>query len=146
MKLRLLLAAAVVLVVPLSAIAGTRAMHPQLSAKLLGKHEVPAGSMAGHGIVNLDVKAASGQVCWTFDIAGLGKATAAHIHKSPAGKAGPVVVPLGATYKAKGCQAASKSLLERIESSPNAYYVNVHTAKYPNGALRGQLVAGMMHM
>jgi hypothetical protein len=38
------------------------------------------------------------------------------------------------------------SLIDAIESSPNAYYVNVHTAKYPDGAIRGQLVAGMMHM
>jgi hypothetical protein len=41
---------------------------------------------------------------------------------------------------------ASKKTIEAIESHPNAYYVNVHTAKYPNGAIRGQLVAGMVHM
>ncbi len=77
---------------------------------------------------------------------GLGKPSAAHIHRAPASKAGPVVVPLGAAYKAKGCTSAAKKTIEAIESHPNAYYVNVHTAKYPNGAIRGQLIAGMVHM
>ncbi len=57
-----------------------------------------------------------------------------------------MVVPFGAAYKAKGCTKAAKSLIAAIESHPNSYYVNVHTAKYPGGAIRGQLVAGMVHM
>jgi CHRD domain-containing protein len=147
MKLRTLcLAAATVCALPVTAFAGAAAMHPELGAKLTGKHEVPKGSPVGHGIVNLNLKAASGKVCWTFTIVGLGKANAAHIHRAPASKAGPVVVPLGGAYKAKGCTSAPKKMIEAIESHPNAYYVNVHTAKYPNGAIRGQLVVGMVHM
>jgi hypothetical protein len=134
-------------VIPLSAYSATRAMHPELGAKLVGKTEVPKGSPTGHGIVNLTLSGAKGTVCWTFEgVTGIGKATAAHIHKALPGKAGPVVVPFGATYKAKGCTKASKTLIAAIESHPNSYYVNVHTAKYPAGAIRGQLVAGMMHM
>jgi hypothetical protein len=34
---------------------------------------------------------------------------------------------------------ASKSLISAIEKKPGAYYVNIHTAKYPAGAIRGQL-------
>jgi hypothetical protein len=37
-------------------------------------------------------------------------------------------------------------MIDAVESNPNAYYVNVHNAKYPNGVVRGQLVAGMVHM
>jgi hypothetical protein len=148
MKVRILAAALLLAgLVPLAALAGSRAMHPELGAKLVGTVEVPKGAPRGHGIVNVTLNATKGTVCWTFaGIAGIGKATAAHIHKSPAGKAGPVVVPFGAAYKTKGCTKAAKRLIGAIESNPNGYYVNVHTAKYPGGAIRGQLVAGMVHM
>lgn len=146
MKIRMLFAATLTAVaVPLVALAAGTSMHPLLSAKLTGKVEVPKGSPSGHGIVNLNLK--SGKVCWTFDgVAGIGKPLVAHIHKGAPGKAGPVLVPLGGAYKAKGCATAPKAVVEAIESNPNDYYVNVHTAKYPAGAIRGQLVAGMMHM
>jgi hypothetical protein len=52
---------------------------------------------------------------------------------------GPVVVPFGKAFKSKGCTTASRSLIASILRSPSAYYVNVHNAKYPGGALRGQL-------
>jgi hypothetical protein len=145
MRIKMFLACAVVAgALPALAIAS---MHPELGAKLTGKVEVPKGSPTGHGIVNLTLNAAKGTVCWTFaGIAGIDKPTAAHIHKAPPGKAGPIVVPLGGAYKAKDCTTAAKKLVDAIEASPNAYYVNVHTAKYPAGAIRGQLVAGMVHM
>ena len=75
---------------------------------------------------------------------GFDKPTAAHIHRGRAGAAGPVVVPFGKTYKAKGCTKAAKTTIGKVEEHPNAYYVNVHSAKYPAGAIRGQLVAGMI--
>ena len=134
------------LAVPAAALAGGAAMHPELGAKLTGKYEVPKGSPTGHGIVNLDLKAATGKVCWTFQLAGVGSPTAAHIHKGGARVAGPVVVPLGGAYKTKGCASAPKKMIAAIESNPNAYYVNVHTGKDPNGSVRGQLVVGMVHM
>lgn len=36
--------------------------------------------------------------------------------------------------------------LLKDQSSPNKYYVSVHTAKYPAGAIRGQLIAGMVKL
>jgi CHRD domain len=129
------------------AVAAEAAMHPELSARLSGTHEVPKAAASGHGIVNLTLNASKHSVCWAFEgITGIGKPLVAHIHKAPVGKSGPVVVPLGGAYKAKGCTTVMKKVIDAIESNPNAYYVNVHTAKYPNGAIRGQLVAGMAHM
>jgi hypothetical protein len=138
------LAVAVTLV---SAIAALSAMSPELSAKLTAKAETPDGPAGGHGIVNITLKPGVGKVCWSFsDVGKIGTAQAAHIHKGRAGVSGPVVVALGAKYLKKGCAAAAKATIKAIQAKPNAFYVNVHTAKYPAGAIRGQLVVGMMSM
>jgi hypothetical protein len=148
MKLRIPLVLLIAsLSLAMAALAGAATMHPELSAKLLpGSEAMMKGPAKAHGIVNLTLTATKGRVCWTFDVAGVAKPTAARIHKGRAGHDGPVVVPLGAHYKTKGCAKAPTKTLEAIESHPNAYYVNVHNAKFPEGAIRGQLVAGMMHM
>ena len=109
---RLLVCAAVAAVLAPAALAVPRAMHPTLGATLLGKNEVPKGSPSAHGIVNLNLKAGAGQVCWTFELAGVSKPLAAHIHTGRAGASGPVFIALGKTYKAKGCAAAPKKMIE----------------------------------
>jgi hypothetical protein len=140
-----LAATTVALALPALVLAAGQAMSPVVSAKLKGANEVPVkGDPDGTGFVVVTFKAAKGTACWQFKgVAKIGSPAAAHIHKGKKGVAGPVVIPLGAAYKAKGCQKASKKVIEAIETNPNRYYVNIHNAKYPGGALRGQLVAGM---
>jgi hypothetical protein len=136
---------AVALALPALVFASGRAMSPVVSAKLKGANEAPVkGDPNGTGFVVVTFKAAKGQACWEFkNVTKIGAPNAAHIHKGRKGVAGPVVIPFGASYKAKGCQKAAKRVIEAIETNPNRYYVNIHNAKYPGGALRGQLVAGM---
>ncbi len=149
MRLRLLMAAAMVaaVAIPVTALAsstGTRMMSPVVSAKLLGKNEVPKGSPTGSGLAVVHLDAAKGTVCWSFaKVVKIDKPTAAHIHKGKSGASGPVVVPFGASYNAKGCTKAPKNVISAIEEHPGSYYVNIHTAKYPAGAIRGSLVVGM---
>ena len=78
-------------------------------------------------------------MCWEIKTSKVAKLSAAHIHKGGPGVAGPVVVPFGATFKAKGCVTAPVAVTAVIKRNPAGYYVNVHNAKYPGGALRGQL-------
>jgi hypothetical protein len=111
-----------------AALALPSAMHPELGAKLLGKNEVPKGSRTARGVVNLNLKSSAGKVCWTFQLTGVAKPLAAHIHKGRAGVSGPVFIPLGAKYKTKGCVSAPKKMIEAVESNPNGFYVNVHNA------------------
>jgi CHRD domain len=127
------------------AVTGGAAMSPVVSAKLSGKNEAPAkGDPDGAGLVILHLNAKKGTACWEFKaVRRIGTPQAAHIHKGRKGKAGPVYVPLGGAYRAKGCQKASRRAIEAIETRPNDFYVNIHNARYPNGALRGQLVVGM---
>ena len=137
--------ALVVLVIPALASARGQAMSPVVSAKLKGANESPVkGDPNGTGFVVVTFKAAKGQACWQFkDVKGIAAPNAAHIHKGKKGVSGPVVIAFGTTYKASGCVKAARATIEKIETNPNAYYANIHNAKYPAGALRGQLVAGM---
>ena len=69
-------------------------------------------------------------------------AVAAHIHRGASGVAGPVVVPLttpGADGKSSGCAPAARTVVSAMLAQPASYYVNVHTAEFQGGAVRGQL-------
>jgi hypothetical protein len=101
------------------------------------------GDPDGTGTVTLTLNPGTGQVCWEIQVSGITlPATAAHIHVAPTTSPGPVVVPLSApdgTGFASGCTSADRSLIKAIIQNPENYYVNVHNADYPAGALRGQL-------
>jgi CHRD domain-containing protein len=141
----LLISALVALALPVLALAASRSMSPVVSAKLKGSNEAPVkGDPNGSGLVVLHLSTTKRTACWQFSrVARIDKPTQAHIHKGRKGRSGPVVIPLGASYKVKGCAKASRSLIEAIETNPNRYYVNIHTVKYPGGAIRGSLVVGM---
>ena len=138
MKLRTIALAAVVALIAVAAATG--ASHKggnSLHATLTGKAETPKGDRDGSGTA--EVKITGKSVCWEIKATGVTTLTAAHIHRGGPGIAGPVVVPFGGSYKSKGCTATTAAVAAAIKRSPGAYYVNVHNAKYPAGALRGQL-------
>lgn len=107
-------------------------MHPHLGAKLAG--------MGEHGVVNFHPHAATGKLCWTFELSAK-QLTGASIRDTH----GMIVAKLGSAYSAKGCTAVSRRALDLIESKPHLYDVWVDTKGHP-GDLRGMLFAGMAHM
>ncbi|HEU5361755.1 MAG TPA: CHRD domain-containing protein [Gaiellaceae bacterium] len=108
-----------------------------LHATLVGKAETPKGDPDGRGTA--EVKITGRRVCWEIKVSKVQTIVAAHIHKGKPGVEGPVVVPFGKVYRSKGCTPTTAALAAAIRRTPSAYYVNVHNAKYPAGALRGQL-------
>jgi hypothetical protein len=135
---RILAVVAVTLLVGSVAVAAAVAKSGNsLHATLTGKAETPKGDPDGSGSAEVKINGTS--VCWELKTARIGTPTAAHIHKGKPGVAGPVVVPFGKSYKAKGCTTATMAVAGAIKKNPSAYYVNVHNAKYAGGALRGQL-------
>ena len=131
----------VVSLVAVFAASATTTATTKLEATLNGKADGAPKTNKGKAEVRLN--AATGKVCWEFTLAKIdGKPNQAHIHKGKAGVAGNVVVPLGASYKRQGCTSAAKSLVKAILKNPGSYYVNVHNAKHPAGAMRGQLTRG----
>jgi hypothetical protein len=131
----------------LAAISAARpAVAPvHLSAKLTASEEVPkqvVKDARAHGQFTGTLTGT--KLKWKLTFAGLtGKATAAHIHLGAMGKSGNVIVALCGPCKSgmTGTATISKALLKKIDR--HLTYVNLHTAKNPNGEIRGQLAAGM---
>jgi hypothetical protein len=137
-RLRLVvLAVLAAAIVPVVAFAASSSSS-KFAASMVGSAEVPKGAPRGHATAAVTITGT--KVCWRFtNVTGIDKTTAAHIHKGKAGTAGPVVVPFGAAYKASGCIASTSAVVKGILANPAGYYVNIHTVKYPGGAVRGQL-------
>lgn len=114
-----------------------------LTATLTGAAEVPGpGDPDGSGTALITLNPGQQEVCFELSVSDIAPATAAHIHVAPAGTAGPVVVPLAAPTAgtSKGCvQDVDRDLIRAILHDPDQYYVNVHNAEFPPGAVRGQL-------
>ena len=113
-----------------------------LSATMTGEEEVPPGDPDGTGSAHFTFNQGLGEVCFELVVDDIEAATAAHIHAAPAGSPGPVVIPLTApaTGSSSGCVTdVDRELIKAIRQNPQNYYVNVHNAEYPPGAVRGQL-------
>ena len=109
-----------------------------------GADEAPGPGEDGatiEGDVSIDTD--TGVVTYTVSVAGNSEdVAAAHIHEAPVGTAGPVVVPLDAAAVMAGSQATvtvEPALAAEIAAAPENYYLNAHSASFPNGFARGQL-------
>jgi hypothetical protein len=108
---------------------------------LSGSNEVPAVNTAATGSGTITVaadKSVSGSVT-TTGIDG----KAAHIHVGAPGKNGPVIVPLTKSGDNTWSVPAGAKLSDEQYASYQAgnLYVNVHSAEYKGGEIRGQLNA-----
>lgn len=99
------------------------------------------GDPDGTGTARITVNVGQRRVCWDIDTANLGTITRGHIHRAPAGTAGPIVVGFFEATDLNGCTTTEldRALLTDIIQHPQNYYVNVHTSDFPAGAIRGQL-------
>jgi CHRD domain-containing protein len=120
------------------------AFHSVVVATLTPKNEVRKGPAAASGTARVTLNLKARKACWKVTVRGLSskdKFLSANIHKAPAKKTGPVIIPLG--YTKKGCVIVPKvANLKAVGTSPGKYYVNVYTKKFLQGAVRGQLRAG----
>ncbi len=107
--------------------------------KLTGDQEVPPVSTAALGSSTLRI-AIDGAVSGAVTTTGL-DGTMAHIHMAPAGKNGPVIVPLMKTGDGIWSVAPGAKLTPEQFKAYQAgdLYVNVHTAANRGGEIRAQL-------
>jgi hypothetical protein len=122
------------------AVAG--AVSQTYHANLTGAQEVGGGDPDGSGKARITIEDNFNQVCWRIsDVRNISPITAAHIHVGVVGTNGPPVFTLTKSNEGTwvGCSGASEWTQDRIEGNPERFYVNLHTADYPDGAIRGQL-------
>jgi hypothetical protein len=114
-----------------------------MRATLTGSEEVPTrGDPDGSGMAEVTTVDRTDNLCYEVSVRNIETATAAHIHRGGRGVSGPPVVTLDAPAdgESNGCLSIDSNLLDEIERNPRGFYINVHNARYPNGAVRGQLV------
>lgn len=104
---------------------------------LSGAEEVPPADPDGSGFAAITLNYGKSEVCWEVSYSDIASPTAAHIHFAPIGVNGGVKVPLNPI--ASGCSEVDQELIKAIIQNPSEYYVNVHNADFPGGAIRGQL-------
>ncbi len=112
-----------------------------LAATLNGANENPSNPSTATGsaslVYNKDTKILTLSMTYT----GL-TATNMHIHKAPAGLNGSVLVGLGVAPFASPINFTYTVLTTGQEDSliNNLYYLNIHSAAYPGGEIRGQIL------
>jgi hypothetical protein len=113
-----------------------------LTTTLIGTEEVPGpGDPDGRGFAAVTVNPGKGLVCYELSVSGIAPAAAAHIHEAPFDEVGDVVVGFAPPTdgSSSSCATVDRALAKEILKNPADYYVSVHNAEYPAGAIRGQL-------
>ncbi len=147
----------------LSPLGGAFAGHTNtvLTAGLNGQQEVASGATNrtivgdpnGRGkayVFGIDGDPTT--LCYVLTVKKIAPASAAHIHEAAAGSNGPIVANLTAPADGNAADCLTEGeagkfptgesgIVARILANPEDFYVNVHNADYPGGAIRGQLEA-----
>jgi len=116
---------------PLVASAGS------LTAQLAG---FAGGNQNGSGLAVLTIDGT--QISTTILTNGLDQPMAAHIHKLSDGS---VFIDLDVSFTGgmgSGSTTADAADIAAVLAAPSAYFVQVHTSAFPNGAIKGILSAG----
>jgi CHRD domain len=135
---------ALALVIPSVASAARR----PLFAAMNGQNEIAngdrgAGDRDGGGSFSAVIEGR--ELCYGLTVRDIEDPVQAHIHRGGPNTNGPIVVPLtslpvsGDPGSSAGCRTLSRRLVRQIRGNPGGFYVNVHTADFQAGAIRGQL-------
>ena len=93
-----------------------------------------------HGTGTFTGTVENGKLHWTLKFSHLtGKATAAHIHVGKKGVSGNVLIPLCGPCTAHEMGTVKLDAMQLRDVRKVALYVNVHTKRFPNGEIRGQV-------
>ncbi|HMK17755.1 MAG TPA: CHRD domain-containing protein [Chitinophagaceae bacterium] len=108
-------------------------------ATLTGAQEVPANASTATGDATLTFNTTTKifTLAVTHSIA---SPTNGHIHKGAVGVSGGVVFPFASFTSPISYTSAALDAIQEADLNAGLYYVNIHTAAFPNGEIRGQLI------
>lgn len=118
--------------------AAAQAEMMKFTTELTGAAEVPPTDSAATGTAEVTLDTEAKTVTWVFTHDGLsGDMTASHIHGPAAATeaAGPVIDTTSETMEG----TAPITDEQAADLMAGKYYFNVHTEKFPDGEIRGQL-------
>lgn len=115
------------------------AQTSSFTAALSGANEVPPNASTATGATAVTINPSNGALFWSTNSSIAQSAvTGHHIHRGAAGINGPVVVNFANAYT--GTINIGTTLATEIVGNPGNFYVNLHTATFPGGEIRAQLV------
>jgi CHRD domain len=121
------------------------AATPHFRAVLNGDN-VPGGAADsdGWGRARIGIHHATHELCTDLEVRSIGSVTSAQIYRGGPGAAGEPVARIERPddNDSWDCKAVGEALAQEIESNPSAFYVEIRTEEFPNGAIRGQLAPG----
>ena len=116
----------------------------QFSATLDQAQETPPTGVSATGSCTATYDTATNQLTYTLTWTGLtGAPTAMHFHKADIGVPGDVEIPINDFPTTTSGTFSSSATVDQNDENDlleNKFYVNIHTAAYPAGEIRGQLI------
>jgi hypothetical protein len=111
----------------------------KLKADLKASEEVPPTDSSGAGTADVTLDTDTNKVSWKVTYENLtGDATAAHFHgPAKVGANADPIVDITTNLK-EGSADVTADQLQMIREGNT--YINIHTAKYPDGEIRGQVL------
>ena len=109
------------------------------TATINGASEVPSNASSAIGMGNFTYNKTTYILSGTVTFSGI-TPTAAHIHKGAVGVAGGVIFPLASLVSPNSFTSVALDATQRADLMANMYYVNIHSAAFPGGEIRGQLM------
>jgi hypothetical protein len=110
-------------------------------ASLSPSQEVPPTASTGSGAAEVQFDQATNKLTWKVTYSGLtGPAAAGHIHGPAAmGANAGVVIPFTGITAQPVMGEMTITPAQYADLAAGLYYVNIHSAKFPGGEIRGQL-------
>jgi hypothetical protein len=100
------------------------------------------GSPHGSASAVVTINASTNEFCWEFSqLSNVSSPTVARLFRNFPGAPGTGGFDLGRRYKSSGCIHMDPEVLGLITEKPEQFYLNIHNASYPSGAVRAPLRA-----